>query len=193
MADFKVRVVQNIGRASKEEFGRPGTIHEVKYGTLDGGFANWTNDKFEIHSIEELNIAVGKCPTFNTVFELVEEQNQCMKAALKPCMVVETRDKRFWLVTECKQGISLSACDGNHSLYLKDYDLDLTFSTKQYREYDIVKIYGIATYGICSHQNSTVGRELIWERKEEPETVDMTMNQICEALGKNVRLIKEGE
>lgn len=71
MADFKVRVKQNIGRASKYEFGEPGTILEVKYGTLETESTIWSDNKFGLSSVEELNEQVSKSYSFNTVFESV--------------------------------------------------------------------------------------------------------------------------
>jgi hypothetical protein len=72
MADFKVKVVKNIGRESLEEFGAPGTVHEIKYGTLVHEDREWSNNHMGIHSVEELNRILGNSPTFNTVFEKVE-------------------------------------------------------------------------------------------------------------------------
>jgi hypothetical protein len=71
MADFKVRVVENIGTVSDQVFGAPGSILEVKYGTLETESTIWSNNKFGLTSVEELNRQVGDSPTFNTVFEPV--------------------------------------------------------------------------------------------------------------------------
>ena len=37
--------------------------------------------------------------------------------------------------------------------------------------------------------NATQNTEPIWARKEE--TIEMTLEQICEALGKNIKIVKE--
>ena len=37
--------------------------------------------------------------------------------------------------------------------------------------------------------NAIKNAEPIWERKEE--TIEMTLEQICEALGKNIKIVKE--
>lgn len=58
-----------------------------------------------------------------------------------------------------------------------------------YMESQILAIYG-RTYNCCLLDNSTKDRELLWERKE---TKKMTVSEICEALGYDVEIVKEGQ
>ena len=72
-ANFKVRVVENIGLVSLERFGEVGNVLEVKSGSFEDlrGFL-WTNDEKTYRSVEDINRHLNVADHFQTVFELVE-------------------------------------------------------------------------------------------------------------------------
>lgn len=76
--NFKIRVVENIGKHSIESFGSIGTVFEVKNGVFKDkeGFT-WTNDEELYKSVEDINNQINKedC-SFRTRFELVKEQQE---------------------------------------------------------------------------------------------------------------------
>lgn len=56
-------------------------------------------------------------------------------------------------------------------------------------DYDIIKVYrssGCTINDYLKDHNLT----LIWERKEKPEPVEMTIEEICKALGKEIKIVK---
>lgn len=72
VANFKVRVVKNIGLASKSEFGVPGTILEVKDGELETESTIWSNRGKGLTNVSELNMQVMQSSVFATEFEAME-------------------------------------------------------------------------------------------------------------------------
>ena len=78
--NFKVRVKENIGENSREYFGKPGTILEVKDGVLydiDGD--DWKSDYDSFTSVEEINNEFDLGLSYDTEFELVEEDEEEIK------------------------------------------------------------------------------------------------------------------
>lgn len=74
--NFKIRVVENIGKYSIESFGKIGTVFEVNNGKFKDkeGFT-WINDGKTYKSIEDINNQINKEDlSFRTRFELVKEQ-----------------------------------------------------------------------------------------------------------------------
>ena len=76
MNNFKIRVVENIGRYSARGFGSVGIVLNVVDGTLiDSENREWTMDGEKFSSIHDVNKYFGEKDQWQTVFELVEESN----------------------------------------------------------------------------------------------------------------------
>jgi hypothetical protein len=74
--NFKIRVVENVGRYSEESFGKPGNVLDVKDGLLkDLEDFIWSNNKELFGSIETINGRFGStlAKDWRTEFELVED------------------------------------------------------------------------------------------------------------------------
>ena len=56
-----------------------------------------------------------------------------------------------------------------------------------YEDCQIIKVYG-CTNNYCLLANSTVDRDLLWERPKGPKK--MTVAEICAALGYDVEIVK---
>ena len=54
----------------------------------------------------------------------------------------------------------------------------------------IMRVYGLA-YNCDLLDNTPDGRKLLWERPEEPKVVEMTVAEISEKLGYEVKIVKE--
>ncbi len=73
--NFKIRVVENIGSWSKRLFGTPGTILVVTNGSFnDLDDFEWDYDDNPFSNIDEINEFFGEEDQWNTIFELVVEQ-----------------------------------------------------------------------------------------------------------------------
>lgn len=55
----------------------------------------------------------------------------------------------------------------------------------------ILRVYGLAT-NMNLLKNDPESRELLWERQEKPKAVEMTVAEISEKLGYEVKIVKEG-
>ena len=112
------------------------------------------------------------------------------KADLKPCMVVVLKDGSVNIITQYKNDIAL--IDDNDTWdSLNRYSDDLHCKGKGNDNYDILQIYGFSDYICDSMKISIIDRPLLWERKEEPKTEEMTLAEVCKALGKNIKIVKE--
>lgn len=68
---------------------------------------------------------------------------------------------------------------------LSSYDIKLYNNCSE--EWDIVKVHRpVSAYGLMHDQ--WYNAPVVWEREE---TVEMTLAEVCKALGKNVKIIKE--
>ena len=56
--------------------------------------------------------------------------------------------------------------------------------------FTILRVYGPTT-NLHLLDNTTDERPLLWERKEEPKVVEMTVAEISEKLGYEVKIVKE--
>lgn len=54
---------------------------------------------------------------------------------------------------------------------------------------DVVEVYGRCAANKYAHDLSTHRRDLLWERKEPKK---MTVKEICDALGYEVEIVKDG-
>lgn len=108
-----------------------------------------------------------------------------LKAMLRPGYVCVTRNGHYLMVLPSKYGMCLSGEDAGD---LTCWDDDLTICGGPHK-LDIVKVYGPALSPKFACTRSFADRELIWERKE---TKKMTVKEICDALGYDVEIIKDG-
>ena len=109
------------------------------------------------------------------------------KADLKPCMVVFRRNGEVCGVSENQLGMFLQNARGTCFCQISDYGNDLIKSKDDY-ELDIMQVYGLAR---LNNAISVENRPLLWERKEEPQVEEMTLSEVCKALGKNIKIVKE--
>lgn len=111
------------------------------------------------------------------------KQNEELYPELKEGMIIEIADKSdpFWYIR--KVSGELIATNENTWFKLDTYNNDLT--NKWLPELNIVKIYESGSHtleGLFNKENLV----LIWERKEEIE--EMTLEEICKALGKKIKI-----
>ena len=80
---------------------------------------------------------------------------------------------------------SYFVCRGGQTVYLDDYDDDMRLEGSPHC--DIMKVSRGAHsfsgfYGLCSH--------IVYDRDSET-AIEMTMEEVCKALGKNIKIVKE--
>lgn len=113
------------------------------------------------------------------------KQNEELYPKLKEGMVIEIADKLspFWYIR--KVSGELVATNGGKWFKLKNYNNDLT--DKKLPEFDVVKIYesNSPTLKDLFNEENLV---LIWERTKEEEVEEMTIEDICKALGKKIKI-----
>lgn len=109
------------------------------------------------------------------------------KSMLKPGYVCVTRNGHHLMVIGTKNGMIVC---GDDTGPLSVWESDLMFSSSGKDNLDIMKVYGFSNYPGHSYSCSSDGRDLIWERKEVKK---MTVKEICDALGYEVEIVKEGE
>lgn len=66
---------------------------------------------------------------------------------------------------------------------ITNYNSDLTH--KRHKDLDIMSVHKSIEYALNREES------FVWRREEELQTVDMTMEEICEALGKKIRIVME--
>ena len=117
------------------------------------------------------------------------------KSDLQTGMNVEMRDGDRYLVllNACKgicgrnnyTNLLISAKDKSQK-NLDSYKEDLTAAVTS--DYDIVKIYKPKYFFQMQTLNEIEECDIIWQR-DEP--IEMTLDEVCEALGKNIKIVKE--
>lgn len=74
---------------------------------------------------------------------------------------------------------------------LDNYDAELK-NTSLGSNYDIMKVYGFAeNVGDRVSLFDTDYRELLFEREEVAPVEEMTLEEVCQALGKTIKIVKE--
>lgn len=127
------------------------------------------------------------CTWWGHELELVESA-PFTKNHLKDGMVVEYRNGRRRLVLNEK----FIGEDGR--THFVDFNNDLTSATAgvpglgNYRDFDIMKVYSTAA-SYVGHLFDDDELDLIWERKEEPEYKEMTVEEIEKKLGHKVKVV----
>ena len=119
-----------------------------------------------------------------TILEWSDFTTEFTKADLKDGMVVELANGNKYLVLgevmlNNTGSFKIERFDDN--LELKGYDPKVWAINKAYS----IK-YACWLQGIFDDDNLT----LIWERKEEPKPVEMTLEEVCKALGKEIKIVK---
>lgn len=114
---------------------------------------------------------------------------------LKSGMIVELRngEKQIIILDFCGGGRDVLAGLHNNDTFINlwtdlgHYDSNLLHEDSS--ELDIVRVYSSRVYALNKLD------KLLWEREEAETTskqiVDMTMEEVCEALGKKIRIVME--
>ena len=113
-----------------------------------------------------------------TILEWSDFTTEFTKADLKDGMVVEVDNgKKFLVLGDKFIGYS-------EWLSLSHYTDEL--SDGQWTVNKVYKTNPYTIHNIFESKHLT----LIWERKEEPKPVEMTLKEICKALGKEIKIVK---
>lgn len=108
------------------------------------------------------------------------------KNDIKSGYVVELRDGSLMMAMRCNQDTfdKILVEKEGEWMPFDCLNSDLTFN--DYREYDIMKVYGLNQYPYRALNISSDDRTLLWERKE---TIEMTMDEVCKALGRQIKIV----
>ena len=169
--NFKVRVKENIGENSRECFGKPGTILEVKDGVLydiDGD--DWKSDYDSFTSVEEINNEFDLGLSYDTEFELVEEDEEEIKFE----DIVDGLGYNLSLNITDESSFLKTIENNEVLLFLKDYDCINANNIHDFAEW-IVKV------------DKYVHTKKV-ELENKPK--EMTLKDIERELGYKIRLIK---
>lgn len=127
--------------------------------------------------------------------DMIEGLAEFTKDDLKPCMVVILRDGSIGIVGEVIGGKNI-LFDNDEYIPFEDIMDDLTIydSTEIDQcideELDIMKVYDVNKYSFDMLEIGTSNRELLWERAEAPKPEEMTLAEVCKALGKEIKIVK---
>ena len=117
-----------------------------------------------------------------TILEWSDFTRKFTKADLKNGMIVETANEYRYLVLED------NFINENGFMVISDYNDDLTINSEPYK-WNINKIYKSLAYNTnCIFKDDYL--TLIWVRKEKPKPIEMTLEEVCEALGREIKIIK---
>lgn len=114
------------------------------------------------------------------------------KEMLKPGMVVEHANGKLAMVFENARN-ELSFTDSyGRCIKATVYDRNLICvdSERDALEWSISKLYGFCYNDYYLRNVSTVCRHLLWERPEAVEVEEMTLEQVCEELGREIKIVK---
>ena len=145
-----------------------------------------TND-YGFHVDKKMSCCESDCISYKEY----KAMSEFTKADLKPCMVVELRNRVIAIIGQCESGISIDWANGCQCLTINGYDECLNYIDKSKNNFDILGVYG---YSNCPYNTTKVtkeNRKLLFKRKEEPKAEEMTLSQVCELLGKNIKIVKE--
>ena len=114
------------------------------------------------------------------------------KSDLKTGMVVETRCKGRWLVVNnilLSQTGYMPLDRWNEDMYYIECSCDSTWDImKVWEQKELCNLYSMLDKSSDWLNEDRFGH-LIWDR-EKGDCVDMTLEEVCAALGKNVRIVK---
>ena len=169
--NFKVRVKENIGENSRECFGKPGTILEVKDGVLydiDGD--DWKSDYDSFTSVEEINNEFDLGLSYDTEFELVEEDEEEIKFE----DIVDGLGYNLSLNITDESSFLKNIENNEVLLFLKDYECINANNIHDFAEW-IVKV-----------DRYVQAKKVELENKPK----EMTLKDIERELGYKIKLIK---
>ena len=125
-----------------------------------------------------------------------EENKMFTKSDLRNGDVCIRRDgqRRVYIVTDNFKILTGFDYQTEGWLYLQDYNEDLTSKrVLDFKEKDIMKVFRPKEGRSLSYYKTDNlvenGFELVFERKPEP--VEMTLAEVCKALGKEIKIVKE--
>ena len=104
------------------------------------------------------------------------------KADLKDGMVVELVNGNKYFI------LNNRILDDWGYLSLSEYNANLEYGDDKSHKYTIKKVYKVDAYDLDVLDDNY--HTLIWERKEKPEPEEMTIEEICKALGKEIKIVK---
>jgi hypothetical protein len=122
--------------------------------------------------------------------EMLTDSNAFTKLDLKDGMVVEYRSGERALhldgrLMSLKGGMPLSSYE--YDLTRRRFPVLRTHDGKPM--FDIMKVYKTSACGCITRIFDTDNLTLIWERKEEPDYKEMTVEQIEEKLGYKIKVV----
>lgn len=184
----RVKVTKNLCPLDKIK-----NIHIGDVGTIRRFTPGFNYEvEFDNHTLspDSLNVsAEGYYLMYGYQLEKVEEESEMTLKDLRSGMVVETRNSNRYLVLVDGEEIHMMC--GNSRTYIgrwevtKVYNSDMTHALGN-SDLDIMKVYPRTNnfYGVI------IPHSPIWTRKE---TKEMTMEEIEEALGYPVKVVKTHE
>lgn len=117
-----------------------------------------------------------------TILEWSDFTTEFTKADLKDGMVVELANGNKYFI------LNNRILDDYGYLSLSEYNANLEYRDDKSHKYTIKKVYKVDAYDIDVLDDNY--HTLIWERKEKPKPVEMTIEEICKALGKEIKIVK---
>ena len=124
---------------------------------------------------------ISNCYCYFTILEWSDFTTEFTKADLKDGMVVEYNNGNRRMV------LGKYFIGENSHAPLADYTEDLR--EPNFPKQTINKVYISSTRSI-NYLFDDDNLTLIWERKEKPEPVEMTIEEVCKALGKEIKIVK---
>lgn len=113
-------------------------------------------------------------------------KNKFSKHDIKSGYVVELRDGSHLMAMRCDQEMFNKILINEEGKWASFDFFNSDLTRKNGCEGDIMKVYGLNRYPHQALDISFKARPLLWERIE---TVEMTMDEVCEALGKQVKIV----
>lgn len=181
----KVRIIADtsIGQEKSKHIGQCFTI------------TNYIDSKNSVFNKDTYEFDETIYSWFDNELELVKENNMFTKKDLKEFDIVKLRSGDVFMVlrnNRSRDGLAIfnKAHWGCHQ-YMHNYNDDLTYKGRS--DDDIVAVKKFDGDGIYTLLNDffTEGRtryDWDWERKEVEE---MTLEEVCKALGKEIKIVKE--
>lgn len=121
------------------------------------------------------------------------------KRDLKPGYVIKTRCGELGIIVPCTGAgcdYGLAVVYGNKDYRTGSDPLGMWYDALTYwkdgmpSKTDIMEVYSISKSTSSLGEVSTIDRDLLWKR---PAAKKMTVQEICEALGYDVEIVKDGE
>lgn len=113
-------------------------------------------------------------------------KNKFTKGDIKIGYVVELRNGDLKMAMRCNQDEFEKILIGENNCYCCFEDIEEDLTGRCYKQLDIMKIYGLSETKAGALIISTKNRPLLWEREE---TIEMTMDEVCKELGKQVKIV----